>query len=65
MNLLQQSLAAKRVLTDDQLLQTAQSIADLQLESGMIPWFEGGHCDPWNHVETAMRSEERRVGKEC
>ncbi len=54
MNLLQQSLAAKRVLTDDQLLQTAQSIADLQLESGMIPWFEGGHCDPWNHVETAM-----------
>ena len=20
----------------------------------MIPWFEGGHCDPWNHVETAM-----------
>jgi len=53
-NLLQQSLAAKRVLTDVQLLQTAQSIADLQLESGMIPWFEGGHCDPWNHVETAM-----------
>ena len=21
---------------------------------GMIPWFPGGHCDPWNHVETAM-----------
>ena len=20
----------------------------------MIPWFPGGHCDPWNHVETAM-----------
>ena len=20
----------------------------------MIPWFVGGHCDPWNHVETAM-----------
>jgi hypothetical protein len=20
----------------------------------MIPWFEGGHCDPWNHVESAM-----------
>ena len=20
----------------------------------MIPWFEGGHCDPWNHVEAAM-----------
>ena len=20
----------------------------------MIPWFPGGHCDPWNHVESAM-----------
>ena len=20
----------------------------------MIPWFVGGHCDPWNHVESAM-----------
>jgi hypothetical protein len=20
----------------------------------MIPWFPGGHCDPWNHVEAAM-----------
>ena len=20
----------------------------------MIPWFAGGHCDPWNHVESAM-----------
>ena len=22
--------------------------------TGMIPWFDGGHCDPWNHVEAAM-----------
>ena len=22
--------------------------------SGMIPWFPGGHCDPWNHVESTM-----------
>jgi hypothetical protein len=20
----------------------------------MVPWFPGGHCDPWNHVESAM-----------
>jgi GH15 family glucan-1,4-alpha-glucosidase len=20
----------------------------------MIPWYPGGHCDPWNHVESAM-----------
>lgn len=33
---------------------TAESIADWQLPSGMIPWFPGGHCDPWNHVEAAM-----------
>ena len=33
---------------------TAEWIAALQLPTGMIPWFPGGHCDPWNHVETAM-----------
>jgi GH15 family glucan-1,4-alpha-glucosidase len=26
----------------------------VQRPDGMIPWFEGGHCDPWNHVESAM-----------
>jgi len=53
-NLQQKSLATSRALTHAQLLQTANSIANLQLKSGMIPWFENGHCDPWNHVETAM-----------
>ena len=33
---------------------TGESIAELQLPSGQIPWYPGGHCDPWNHVETAM-----------
>ena len=42
------------VLSADEVVQTAESIARLQLDSGMIPWFVGGHCDPWNHVETAM-----------
>ena len=42
------------VLSCDEVVQTAQSIASLQLDTGMIPWFPGGHCDPWNHVETAM-----------
>ncbi|MEY2755227.1 MAG: hypothetical protein RJB65_1585 [Actinomycetota bacterium] len=42
------------VLTADEVVQTAESIAALQLDTGMIPWFPGGHCDPWNHVETAM-----------
>jgi len=42
------------VLSSEEVLATAEAIASLQLPSGMIPWFEGGHCDPWNHVETAM-----------
>jgi hypothetical protein len=37
-----------------EVVETAESIAELQLPTGMIPWFPGGHCDPWNHVETAM-----------
>ena len=42
------------ILTADEVLETASAIAVLQLSNGMIPWFEGGHCDPWNHVETAI-----------
>ena len=29
-------------------------IAAVQQSDGMIPWFPGGHGDPWNHVEAAM-----------
>ncbi len=36
------------------LRRTAETIAELQLPSGMIQWYPGGHADPWNHVETAM-----------
>jgi len=43
-----------RVLTARQVLDSAASIAAVQRPDGMIPWFEGGHCDPWNHVESAM-----------
>jgi hypothetical protein len=42
------------VLTADQVLRTARSITAVQRPDGMIPWFVGGHCDPWNHVEAAM-----------
>ena len=42
------------ILTSTEVLATAQAIADVQRADGMIPWFEGGHCDPWNHVEGAM-----------
>ncbi|MDQ3987434.1 MAG: prenyltransferase [Actinomycetota bacterium] len=33
---------------------TVESIARAQLRDGCIPWFEGGHADPWDHVEAAM-----------
>ena len=42
------------LLSRDQLAETAATIAAVQLPSGMIPWFPGGHADPWNHVEAAM-----------
>jgi hypothetical protein len=42
------------VLTADELRDTGEHLASLQMPSGMIPWFPGGHCDPWNHVESAM-----------
>ena len=37
-----------------QLQETVDAIAEWQLPNGMIPWFPGGHADPWNHVEAAM-----------
>jgi len=42
------------VLTTAECQQTALSIAAAQEPSGAIPWFEGGHTDPWDHVECAM-----------
>jgi hypothetical protein len=42
------------VLDAAQIAATADTIAALQRPTGMIEWFPGGHCDPWNHVEAAM-----------
>jgi hypothetical protein len=42
------------ILSAADVAATAETIADLQRPSGMIPWFPGGHSDPWNHVEAAM-----------
>ena len=35
-------------------LPTVEFIQRVQQPSGAIPWFEGGHCDPWDHIESAM-----------
>ncbi len=42
------------VLSTYEIAQSADWLAALQHPSGQIPWYEGGHCDPWNHVEVAM-----------
>lgn len=42
------------ILSTADLARTADSIERLQLDNGMIMWYPNGHCDPWNHVETAM-----------
>ena len=42
------------VLTSDDVAASAAHLAALQRDDGMIPWYLGGHCDPWNHVEAAM-----------
>ncbi|HEX9467124.1 MAG TPA: prenyltransferase [Acidimicrobiia bacterium] len=55
------------VISADQLAQTVTAIATVQLADGNIPWFPGGHTDPWNLVEAAMaldlggRHEESRA----
>jgi hypothetical protein len=42
------------VLTGDEVASSGAHLARLQRADGRIPWFDGGHCDPWNHVEAAM-----------
>jgi hypothetical protein len=42
------------ILSARQVRATGDVIAELQLPSGQIQWFPGGHADPWNHVEAAM-----------
>jgi hypothetical protein len=42
------------VLMTEDLQATVDSIALVQEADGSIPWYPGGHMDPWNHVEAAM-----------
>lgn len=58
------------VLSRSEIAQTAEFIASAQCGSGQIPWFRGGHTDPWDHVEAAMaldaagRADEARLAYE-
>jgi hypothetical protein len=46
--------AVHGLLSSADVAETVDRIAEWQLPSGMVPWFPGGHADPWNHVEAAM-----------
>ncbi|WP_228554057.1 prenyltransferase [Catenulispora pinisilvae] len=47
-------LACEGVLNAEQVRTTVAGIAALQRPDGAIPWFHGGHLDPWDHIEAAM-----------
>ncbi len=53
------------VISVAQVRETAEAIASWQLPTGMIPWFPGGHADPWNHVEAAMALDLAGMGHEA
>jgi hypothetical protein len=42
------------VLDVAEISATGASIAAAQEPTGAIPWFPGGHTDPWDHIECAM-----------
>ena len=42
------------LLRSSQVAATADAIEACQQPDGLILWFDGGHADPWNHVEGAM-----------
>lgn len=42
------------VLSQEQCAATGRAVARMQEPSGAIPWFPGGHTDPWDHIESAM-----------
>ena len=50
----QQTDTQTAALSPSEVVATATTIAETQLPSGLIPWFDGGHADPWNHTEAAM-----------
>ncbi|MER5637165.1 prenyltransferase [Kitasatospora sp. NPDC002227] len=42
------------VLDAEQAAATVRSILADQQADGAVPWFQGGHLDPWDHTEAAM-----------
>ncbi len=47
-------LVSRGLYPERYLRPTVDFILASQQENGCIPWFDGGHADPWNHTEAAM-----------
>ncbi len=47
-------LLARGHYPEHYLRPTVNFIVACQLDDGCIPWFDGGHADPWDHTEAAM-----------
>ncbi|MEH6551817.1 MAG: prenyltransferase/squalene oxidase repeat-containing protein [Pseudomonadales bacterium] len=45
---------SKGLFPTEYLRSTVEFIRSIQQDDGCIPWFKGGHMDPWDHVEAAM-----------
>jgi hypothetical protein len=50
----ERTAAPSAALSLAEAAETAAWIASVQLPTGMIPWYPGGHADAWNHTEAAM-----------
>lgn len=48
------TLSVPDVLSAEQARRIGDYIASQQDPNGALPWFQGGHLDPWDHVEAAM-----------
>jgi hypothetical protein len=48
------ALEVAGVIDESAVVATGGAIAVVQESSGAIPWFPGGHTDPWDHIECAM-----------
>ena len=51
---MRRALELPGILDVDQAAATAHAIAAVQRPDGALPWFVGGHLDPWDHVQAAM-----------
>ncbi|MFZ3208309.1 MAG: prenyltransferase/squalene oxidase repeat-containing protein [Geobacteraceae bacterium] len=45
---------SKGIFPEKYFRKTVDYILHTQLPDGSIPWFTGGHTDPWDHVEATM-----------